>query len=365
MPHEVIMPQLGMSQDKGLILAWRKAVGDPVAADEILMEVETDKAAMDVPAGVDGVLVEIRAEAGTEAPVGQIIAIVADDSGTGLVIPAGGKEERAAAQTGPTPTESVPASSSGALPASAGLPPMTASGSLGATPASGAPVSPRASMPGAPAAGLDARPQGTARRSDTPVGRVLASPKARRAARDRGIDLVQLVRQGVREPIHVRDLDRAPGDAAALNHLAARVKRSAFDALLSAAGESVDRPSVFAAFAAGAYRTQVDGRQILVDCQSHIGCVVSLVDPDRSGLLSLSHDPECGPPALMVVDLARTRLSSYLPAAVRAPTVCIGADGDDYALSLAFMESDLPFAKAVAFLDNLAARIEEPIRQLL
>ena len=46
--HEVIMPQLGMAQDFGVVLSWMKAVGDKVEADDVLMEVETDKATMEV-----------------------------------------------------------------------------------------------------------------------------------------------------------------------------------------------------------------------------------------------------------------------------------------------------------------------------
>ena len=51
MPHEVIMPALGMAQDSGLIVAWHKAPGDEVAAGDVLFEVETDKSTVEVEAG--------------------------------------------------------------------------------------------------------------------------------------------------------------------------------------------------------------------------------------------------------------------------------------------------------------------------
>lgn len=61
MAHEVIMPALGMAQDTGLLVSWQKAVGDAVTVDDLLMEVETDKSTMEVPAGADGYVAELRA----------------------------------------------------------------------------------------------------------------------------------------------------------------------------------------------------------------------------------------------------------------------------------------------------------------
>ena len=76
MPHEIIMPALGMSQDTGTLLAWHKVEGDTVLQGEILFEVETDKTTMEVEAPADGFLVNVSAEAGAEVPVGQVIAYI-------------------------------------------------------------------------------------------------------------------------------------------------------------------------------------------------------------------------------------------------------------------------------------------------
>ncbi len=86
MPHEgrsgmraVIMPALGMAQDSGVLVAWHKAPGEAVAEGDVLFEVETDKATMEVVAETAGFLSEVTAEAGAEVPVGQTIArLVAD-----------------------------------------------------------------------------------------------------------------------------------------------------------------------------------------------------------------------------------------------------------------------------------------------
>jgi pyruvate dehydrogenase E2 component (dihydrolipoamide acetyltransferase) len=76
MPADVIMPALGMAQDTGTVLRWLKAEGDHVAAGEPLMEVETDKATVEVEAPCDGTLADVCAAEGDEVPVGQVVARV-------------------------------------------------------------------------------------------------------------------------------------------------------------------------------------------------------------------------------------------------------------------------------------------------
>ena len=61
MPHDVTMPQLGMAQDAGKIVAWLKSPGDKVAKGDALFEVETDKATMEVEAQAAGYLTGVVA----------------------------------------------------------------------------------------------------------------------------------------------------------------------------------------------------------------------------------------------------------------------------------------------------------------
>lgn len=68
------MPALEMAQETGKLLAWRKQEGDRVAKGEPLLEIETDKAVVEVEAPADGILAGIKASAGADIPVGQIIA---------------------------------------------------------------------------------------------------------------------------------------------------------------------------------------------------------------------------------------------------------------------------------------------------
>ncbi len=76
MATDVILPALGMSQDTGKIVQWLKAEGVRVARGEPLVEVETDKATVEIEAPADGVLAHMSAAAGDDIPVGQVIAVV-------------------------------------------------------------------------------------------------------------------------------------------------------------------------------------------------------------------------------------------------------------------------------------------------
>src|SRR6266545_989723 len=142
MPTNVIMPALGMDQDKGTLVRWIKQEGDSVAKGEPIMEVETDKVLVEIEATASGVLANVSAAEGDEIPVGQVIAEIVEE-GTTPAHPAVSKELR---------------------PDSAAATPSTASvQDVGAT--------------------------RVARQTDPPQSsRTLASPKARRLASEQGVD---------------------------------------------------------------------------------------------------------------------------------------------------------------------------------
>ncbi len=74
MAFSVVMPALEMAQETGKLIAWRKKDGDRVTKGEPLLEIETDKAVVEVEAPADGILAGITAQAGADIPVGQTIA---------------------------------------------------------------------------------------------------------------------------------------------------------------------------------------------------------------------------------------------------------------------------------------------------
>src|SRR5215213_7962665 len=70
---QVVMPAMGDSVSEGTILEWAKQPGDPVAADETIVEISTDKVDAEVPAPAAGVMGEILAQPGDTVTVGQLI----------------------------------------------------------------------------------------------------------------------------------------------------------------------------------------------------------------------------------------------------------------------------------------------------
>jgi pyruvate dehydrogenase E2 component (dihydrolipoamide acetyltransferase) len=77
MPTEITMPKLSDTMEEGTVLKWRIKSGDHVSAGDIIAEVETDKAAMEMEAFDEGVVQEIKVEEGETVPVGTVIAIFA------------------------------------------------------------------------------------------------------------------------------------------------------------------------------------------------------------------------------------------------------------------------------------------------
>src|SRR5499427_1330670 len=75
---DVLMPQLGETVAEGKITQWFKSAGDAVKPGDNLFEIETDKVSMEVPATGAGVIAEIRVPAGEVAPVGAVVAVIAD-----------------------------------------------------------------------------------------------------------------------------------------------------------------------------------------------------------------------------------------------------------------------------------------------
>src|SRR5207237_7110819 len=74
MATSVVMPALEMAQETGKIIAWLKKEGDAITKGEPLLEVETDKAVVEIEAAADGVLAGIKSQEGDVVPVGVTIA---------------------------------------------------------------------------------------------------------------------------------------------------------------------------------------------------------------------------------------------------------------------------------------------------
>ncbi len=184
----ILMPQLGETVAEGKITSWFKSVGDAVAPGDNLFEIETDKTSMEVPATSTGVLTEIRVPAGAVAPVGAVVAVLAEAGAPLHSAPAG----HSSATIAPPPPKAPAAPAAAAAPARA-------------EPVRTEPV--RAVPPLDPFHPIrtPARNFGPAR---LPGGRTV-TPLARRLAAEAGIDLGRIAASGPHGRIVARDVESA------------------------------------------------------------------------------------------------------------------------------------------------------------
>ncbi|HEX9082537.1 MAG TPA: biotin/lipoyl-containing protein, partial [Holophagaceae bacterium] len=80
MAFDVVMPQMGESIAEATVLKWHKKAGDPVAKDETLYEISTDKVDAEIPAPAAGTLLEILVDVNATVPVGTVVARIGDAS---------------------------------------------------------------------------------------------------------------------------------------------------------------------------------------------------------------------------------------------------------------------------------------------
>ena len=327
MPHEVIMPALGMAQDSGLIVAWHKAPGDEVAAGDVLFEVETDKSTVEVEAGQDGFVAALLAEAGEEAPVGEVIAVISKEK----------------------PQDPVQRSRNdgGAVPAPA------APDTKAADP-DPVPVTTSAPEPTRPAISAD--------------GRILASPKVRRLALEQGLDLARLVEAGHPQPYHVADLEllrslstQAPEAAASARRLTADLAQEGFSEFAAWAQEAAglgDAAALLAGFGGASL-----GRAAIVAVET-----LSAQRLYQVPLGPLGDVTEIGPdspPDLCLRDLRLSRISGVDLGPEDCPTLTLCAEGAGLVVTLECAAHSLSVRESVALLSNFAARMEQPVRHLL
>src|SRR5687767_15807843 len=74
---EVVMPQMGVSVSEGTITKWLKQEGEPIARDEALLEISTDKVDTEVPSPGEGIVAKILVQEGETVEVGTVLAVIA------------------------------------------------------------------------------------------------------------------------------------------------------------------------------------------------------------------------------------------------------------------------------------------------
>ena len=184
MPINILMPALSPTMEKGNLAKWLKKEGDAVKSGDIIAEIETDKATMEVEAVDEGTIAKIVVPEGTaDVPVNQVIAVLA---GEGEDVKAAAGAGKGASAPAPKPQAAAPKEQSAAPKAEAPKP----------TPSS------------APAAAAP-KPQAAAPQPSASGDRIFASPLAKRLAKEAGIDLSRIQGSGPHSRIIARDVESA------------------------------------------------------------------------------------------------------------------------------------------------------------
>ncbi|MCL5006072.1 MAG: 2-oxo acid dehydrogenase subunit E2 [Acidobacteria bacterium] len=175
MASRVLMPKGSDTMTEGKVLKWLKTEGDSVSSGDALVEIETDKVDMEVESMASGILRKVMVKEGETVPVGQLLGVIggAEEDISSIISGDGGaaprKPEAAEAEKKPAPV---------------------------------VPFAP-------PAAGISAAPEAPEAEPSAPSGRILASPLARRLAREAGLDLSVIRGSGPGGRIIRRDVESA------------------------------------------------------------------------------------------------------------------------------------------------------------
>jgi pyruvate dehydrogenase E2 component (dihydrolipoamide acetyltransferase) len=184
MPINILMPALSPTMEKGNLAKWLKKEGDKVKSGDVIAEIETDKATMEVEAVDEGTIAKILVPEGTQdVPVNDIIAVLA---GEGEDVKSAGAAPAKAEAPPPKPASPTPAASS--APAAAPAPkPATA-------------PAPQAASP---------QPQAAPSSQANGHARTFSSPLARRLAKEANIDLARITGTGPHGRVIARDVAEA------------------------------------------------------------------------------------------------------------------------------------------------------------
>ena len=335
--EKIIMPALGMAQDTGLIVAWRKSPGDMISADDVLLEVETDKSTMEVPAGHDGFVAALLAQAQEAVPVGSVIAVISPD-----------KPDNPVHRSSHEPAE------------------LGVDGSAADT----------GELYTAPAAGPHTAASGN---------RILASPKMRRLAREQGLDLARLVAEGVAQPYHVADLEllrefrdetqsseieaAVPAATSSSLHVAAHIETTGCERFIewmkSDGGIEIAPHLLWLRFATSALREARGDGSIVVEFVTRQESNGRYVDADRSSLSHPVADEGDAAPTLVMRDLTGTAVSVATTSNPAAPVLSMGKQAGSLIVTLDYREDQLGESQAFELVDAFAERLADPLPHIV
>jgi pyruvate dehydrogenase E2 component (dihydrolipoamide acetyltransferase) len=189
MPINILMPALSPTMEKGNLAKWLKKEGDAVKSGDVIAEIETDKATMEVEAVDEGTLAKIVVPEGTpDVPVNQVIAVLAGDGEDVKAAASGAKAAPVAAK--PAAFFETPPAAAPQDEASKGQPKSQ-------------PIAPRPEETAKAAVSKDAGPKAHG------GARIFSSPLARRLAKEAGLDVANIQGSGPHGRVIARDIDAA------------------------------------------------------------------------------------------------------------------------------------------------------------
>ena len=215
----VILPKLGLTMDEGRLIAWHKKEGERVEKGEVLFEVETDKANLEIEASASGIVRRILLPADASAPVATVIALIADTADEPL------------GDAGATAGTAAPAGMPSGSPLAANSPaskvvPLGSASSRAQPPLGESPTS----------------PAGTAPLFDGSSDRVRSSPAARKRAQELGVDINVVRGTGPGGRVGLEDVEAAAASpSASPSSAAVGEKREPLTRMRRAVGEAMAR----------------------------------------------------------------------------------------------------------------------------
>jgi pyruvate dehydrogenase E2 component (dihydrolipoamide acetyltransferase) len=194
MAEVILMPRLSDTMTEGVIAAWHKNIGDPVKKGDVLAEIETDKATMELESYKDGTLLHIGADQGSKLQVNDLLAIVGQkgEDISGLLKGGGAKDQKPQAASDKPQAASEKPQAASDKPQAASDKPQAEQATASQQPAS---------------TETSADKQETITEDQQENGRVKASPLAKRLAAEKGIDLKRVQGTGDGGRITKEDID--------------------------------------------------------------------------------------------------------------------------------------------------------------
>lgn len=198
MATKVHMEALSPTMEEGQVVKWYKAEGDEISSGDVLADIETDKATMELTARGEGTLLKVLVEEGGTAPVGQVIAVIGEEGEDISELVEGAGEAPKPDEPAPQATVEGAREKQAAEATAEEAPAGEAVAAAAEAPAGreGAAEGEAPGAPGTPAEGVDG-------------GRIKASPLARRLADEAGLDLASIEGSGPGGRVVKRDVEEA------------------------------------------------------------------------------------------------------------------------------------------------------------